>query len=175
MDQLLMRRPNLDALPPIPPLPQGYTLRTYQAGDLEPLAELMHGAFDDPEWTSEKVREALVEAPDVKTIYIIDYQGKPVATASVRLIPDRFPGSGYVHWVAVAPDHRGNKLGYIVSLATLHEFARLGCKDAVLETDDQRLPAIKTYQSLGFKAVHVHESHLLRWAQIAEMLAAANL
>ncbi|HZO90601.1 MAG TPA: GNAT family N-acetyltransferase [Chthonomonadaceae bacterium] len=176
MHQLLMRRPNLDDLPPIPPLPPGYTLREYQPGDLEGLAALMRKAFEDPQWTPEKVRQALINAPDVVKTFVIDYQGIPVATASARLLPDQYPGSGYVHWVAADPDHRGQRLGYAVTLAVLHEFVRRGCKDAVLETDDHRLAAIKTYQNLGFVPEHRHESHPERWAEIiARLLAAAGL
>jgi mycothiol synthase len=175
MDNLLMRRPNLDNLPPLPELPPGYVLRTYQESDLEPLAALMRAAFEDEGWTPQVLRERLVDAPDVKKIFVIDHEGIPVATASVRLLPDRFPTSGYVHWVATDPAHRGKGLGTAVTLATMYEFISLGCKDAVLETEDKRLVAIKTYQKLGFKAEHPHESHLLRWALIAEMLSSANL
>jgi uncharacterized protein (TIGR03790 family) len=174
MRHLVMRRPNLDDLPPMPELPPGYTLRTYRESDMEPLAALMRDAFKDKQWTPAKLREALVDAPDVHRIFVIDYAGKPVASASVRLLPERFPDSGYVHWVAVDPAHQGQRLGYVVTLATLYEFASMGCKDAVLETDDHRLAAIKTYQNLGFVPEHHHESHLERWAVIADMLAAAN-
>src|SRR5438552_19195290 len=114
MSQLFMRRPTLDDLPPMPELPPGYTLREYQPGDLEPLSALMCRAFEDPQWTPERLQSALIEAPDVKKIFVIDYGGKPVASASVRLLPDRYPGSGYVHWVAADPDHQGQRLGYAV-------------------------------------------------------------
>ncbi|HLK55252.1 MAG TPA: GNAT family N-acetyltransferase [Chthonomonadaceae bacterium] len=175
MDHLLMRRLDLNDLPPMPELPPGYTLRTYRPDDLEALATLMQAAFEDPKWTPERLREALIDAPDVKTIFVIDYEGKPVASASVRLLPDKYPDSGYVHWVACDPAHRGKGLGYAVTLATLYEFVKLGCKDAVLETDDHRLAAIRVYHRLGFQEEHTAASHLLRWAKIADMLAAANL
>lgn len=175
MDNLLMRRPDLENLPPITPLPAGYTLRTFQEDDLEPLAVLLDAVFTEEAWTPELVKERLVAAPDVKKIFVIAQDDVLVATASARIDPERFPDSGYVHWVAVHPDHRGKGLGTLITLATLHEFVRMGCKDAVLETQDKRKEAIKLYMNLGFKPVHIHESHLLRWALIAEMLASANL
>jgi mycothiol synthase len=176
MSQLMMRRPNLDDLPEIPLLPPGYTLREYRESDLEPLAAMMRAAFEDPQWTAERVRAALMDAPDVKKTFVVAYEGKPVASASARLLPEEFPGSGYVHWVATDPEHRGRGLGYAVSLAVLHEFRRLGCKDAVLETDDFRLAAIKTYQNLGFVPEHRHESHAARWAVVlANLMASANM
>jgi mycothiol synthase len=77
-----------------------------------------------------------------------------------------------VHYVAAAPDHAGKKLGYLASLATLYEFVRLKCKMAVLDTDDYRLPAIKTYLNLGFMPYHRDDTHEARWTAVDAALAA---
>ena len=173
---LFMRRPNLDDLPSLPPLPPGYILREFRPNDLDALSNMMRLAFEDDQWTSERMKRVLTEAPDVKKVFVVDFGGVPVASASARVLPEDHPGSGYVHWVAVAPDHRGQGLGYLITLATLYEFKQMGLHDAVLETDDQRLAAIKTYQKLGFEPEHRHESHLERWAiVISNLLNAANL
>jgi mycothiol synthase len=176
MQQLLMRRPNLENLPPIPPLPEGYVLRLYAPEDLPGLFALLQAAFEEQGWTAEKVVESLVDAPDVKRVFVIARDGEIAATASCRIHPTDFHGSGYMHWVGVSPEHRSRGLGEAVSVACLHAFTELGCKDAVLETDDFRIPAIRMYQKLGFHPVHRSESHIERWAAIAsELLAAANL
>jgi len=169
MTQLFMRRPTLDGLPPLPVLPTGYTLRAYREGDLGPLASVLRRAFDDETWTPERARTALVDAPDVRQIFAIDWQGTLAATASARL-KSEYPGSGYVHWVAVDPAHQGRGLGYAVSLAVLHAFVDLGCRDAVLKTDDPRLAAIRTYWRLGFRPEHQHETHPARWAEVEAKL-----
>lgn len=154
MSQLFMRRPNLDALPDIT-LPADYALRAYQPEDLPSLAALMRAAFEDETWTPEKVlHEVLNDATVLKT-FVVEHDGAIVATASARVLPNAYPDSGYVHWVAAHPAHMGKKLGAGVTIATLHEFARLGLKDAVLETDDHRLAAIKTYQNLEIGRAHV--------------------
>lgn len=170
MTQLFMRRPTLDGLPSLPDLPPGYAVRSYQEGDLEALAAVLRRAFDDETWTPDRVRGALVDASDVVRVLVVDFNGAPVATASARLTLEH-SGSGYVHWVAVDPAHQGRGLGYAVSLAVLHEFALLGCRDAVLETDDPRLAAIRTYLKLGFWPEHRHESHPARWAAVEVGLA----
>lgn len=175
MVHLQMRLPSLEQLPPIPELPSGYVLREYKESDLNGLASVLDRAFDDVEWSPETVRERLIDAPDVKKTYVILHGDTLVATASARILPEEFPDSGYLHWVGVDPDYRGKELGRAVTLAVLHEFVRLGCKNAVLETQDHRLAAIKVYKKLGFEEHHVHESHLLRWAAIADMLASVNL
>lgn len=171
-----MRRPNLAGLPPQGELPEGYSLREYRPGDAAGLAQLLARAEHDPGWDEARVRREITDAPGVDRTLLIEYAGKPVATATSRLAPEDFPGSGYVHWVASDPDHRGKRLGATVTIAVLHRFAEIGCHDAVLETDDHRLAAIKTYQRLGFVPVHREPSHIARWAKIAsDLLAAANI
>lgn len=47
---LTMRRPDLDDLPRIPILPEGYILRAYQEGDAPSLAATLCSAFDTAAW-----------------------------------------------------------------------------------------------------------------------------
>jgi len=175
MSSLFMRRPNLNDLPPLPALPDGYVLREYEPDDLEGLATLLRSAFNDTEWTIAKVQSDLLDPQDVTKTYVIADAGRIVATASVRVLPEAHPGSGYVHWVAADPTQSGKMLGYAATLATLYEFASMGLKDAVLETDDHRLPAIATYQKLGFVPEERHATHGERWvAVLANLMHAAN-
>lgn len=171
--QLLMRRERLDDLPPLPACPQGYELRARRDDDDEALARLLRLAFADTGWTAARVRSALVDDSTVKRTMVIVTQGVAAATASARLVAD-YPGSGYVHWVATDPFHTGKRLGWIASLAVLHEFVALGCRDAVLETDDHRLPAIKTYLGLGFRPVERGPGHAERWREIQGRLAGTS-
>ena len=159
---LFLRRHSLDNLPPLD-LPDGYILRTARPDDAEGIAVMLGEAFPEMEWTAERVENWLLNDESVATVFVIDFGGVPVATASARLIPDAYPGSGYVHWVGASTAHRGKRLGALVSLAVLHEFARLCCKDSVLETDDFRVPAIKVYLNLGFVPEYRHATHAPRW------------
>ena len=166
---LLLRRPNLENLPPLD-LPEGYTLRVGVPDDAEGLAACLQKAFPEMTWTAENATNGLLAEESVKTVFVIENDGQIVATASARLIPDEFPNSGYVHWVGGDPDHRGKRLGYLASLATLHEFVRLGCKDTVLHTDDFRIPAIKVYLALGYRPEEWHATHPSRWAKLRRAL-----
>lgn len=169
MSQLLMRRPDLTGLPVLPKL-SDLALRPARPGDEETLAALLRTAFDDDGWTAASVRPKLLDAADVNATYVITDRDIVVATASARLLPEAFPGAGYVHMVAARSDYAGRRLGYTVSLAVLLEFVLLGCQEAVLETDDPRLPAIKTYFRLGFLPVLRDESHRARWAAVESAL-----
>src|SRR5579871_1551471 len=166
MQQLLMRRPNLENLPDAADLPAGYMLRDGHEEDIPRLATVLGAAFLNTDWTSEEAHKSLIADASVKRIFVIECDGALVATASSRLLPNVYPDSGYVHWVGVDPAHQGRRLGYSVTLATLTDFAARGCRDAVLETDDFRIPAIKTYLKLGFTPVYRDETHRERWDKI---------
>lgn len=163
-----MRRPDLDDLPPMR-VPDGFELREILPGEDQALTDLLSAAFGEA-WTVEGVRRALIDAPDVKNTYVLVQDGRLVATASARLVPDRFPGAGYVHWVGADPQMKGRRLGQIVSLRTLYRFRELGCRDAVLQTDDHRLPALRTYFALGFLPEPACPTHPARWKHVFEEL-----
>ncbi len=165
---LFLRRADLADLPPLT-LPDGYTVRTAQPDDGGAIAAILGEAFPDMEWTAERVGQCLLRDESVATVFVIEHDNVPVATASARLLPDLHPGSGYVHWVGTSTAHRGKLLGYFVSLAVLYEFVRLGCRDAVLETDDFRVPAIKIYRRLGFVPEYRHATHATRWSALCDV------
>lgn len=168
--QLLMHRPDLDGEPLVPALPDGYLLRLATTEDEDALANLMTTAF--PElgvWTADTVRERLTQADDVDAVYVITCDGEPVATASSRHDHERFPGTGYVHWVGALPGHSGRRLGSALMDQMLVDFRARGYRDAVLETDDFRLPAIRTYLRHGYVPVTEDvkgENHLTRWSRV---------
>lgn len=168
--QLLMHRPHLHAIPPRIALPEGYTLRLYRdAADLPHLAEVLSRSFET-EWTTERVEKALTGAPDVKAVYLAAWNDIPVATASSRELAERFPGSGYVHWVGSHPAHQGKGLGYALMVRVLHDFRERGWQAAVLETDDFRIPAIRTYLKTGFVPEYDNrgEDHRARWSAVLQ-------
>ncbi len=166
--QLHMRRATLDHLPPRPAPPPGYTLRAATAEDAGALAHCLGAAFPEMTWTPDNAYGCLLDDPSVQTTFVIvhDETGAIAATASARLLPDAYPGTGYVHWVGGDPQHRGKRLGSLVSLAVLHEFVRLGCTAAVLDTDDFRVPAITVYRDLGFVPQMRHATHPERWSRL---------
>lgn len=167
LPHLRMRRASLDVLPECT-LPDGFTLRAAASADLPALTGLMAAAFPELLWTPKNVHDALFADTTVKETLVIEDPAKDalVATASVRLLPERFPRTGYLHWVGAHPLYRGKRLGKTISLAVLHAFAQRGCTGAVLETQDFRLTAIRVYLGLGFVPEIAHESHPARWDAI---------
>jgi mycothiol synthase len=160
-----MRRPHLEAIPEPCPLPARYALREATEADGPALAGVLTRAFAEP-WSVERVNEVLLAHPEVPTTFLIEHAGVPMATASFQLKPEEFPASGWVHYVGAEPAHAGRGLGAAVVVAVLRAARDAGKQDAMLTTDDPRLPAIRTYLKLGFEPDLWHPSHPERWQAI---------
>ncbi|MGV3613738.1 MAG: GNAT family N-acetyltransferase [Fimbriimonas sp.] len=169
LPQLRMHRRDLEGLPEMPILPDGYVLREATAEDADALGVVLTRSFEEP-WPAQRVRDVLLDHPEVPTTFLIAHGGVPVATASYQLMPNDFPDSGWVHYVGADPNHGGKGLGYAVVLAVLHAAKGAGKRDSLLTTDDPRLAAIRTYLKLGFEPDLWHESHPERWRAVYQAL-----
>ena len=108
-------------------------------------------------------------------VLFVVHSGEPVATASAWYDPEVIPEAGTIHFVGVLKEHQGHRLGYWVSLAALHAMRREGRKKGWLQTDDFRLPAIKTYLRLGFGPLLIDENQRDRWRNIFRELKQPEL
>jgi mycothiol synthase len=168
--QLLMRLPQLVALPPAGTVPAGYELRTAGADDQAGVAAVCAAAFEEP-WDVGRVRRDLSVEEGVEATYVVTGPNGVAATASARVLALAYPKSGYVHWVAAHPNARGLRLGEAVTRRVLAHFAEAGLFDAVLETDDFRIPAVRTYLRLGFVPEYRGSADQARWSKVfTEML-----
>lgn len=169
--QLRMVRPNLENLPKLE-LPAGYGMRSYLEGDEVHWARIITDSFGGRERTAQDTRDQITERdvflPD--GFYLATYRGIPVGTACAwtDVLDERDVGN--VHMVGVVTEHTGHKLGKWVSLAVLRYLRDNGFKCAKLDTDDFRIPAVKTYLNLGFIPVYVEEGQPERWRKIFEKL-----
>jgi mycothiol synthase len=171
---LFMCRPHLRDLPPVA-LPAGCRLRAAGPDDAAGLSAVLTAAFRE-EWDVDRVRRALLDDASVTAVYVIEQEaGRLVATASSRLVPQQYPGSGYLHWVAADPSMSGQGLGYQVTLAVLHDFSGRGLTDSVLETDDWRLPAIATYLKCGYVPELREPGDNDRWEAVRAVLRPGTL
>ena len=169
--QLRMVRSNLKDLPELQ-LPVGYNIRTYRNGDEVHWARIISDSFGGRERTAQDTRNEItgrdVFVPD--GLYFVTHRGTPVGTACAWRQSIDEKDVGYVHMVGVVAEHTGHKLGKWVSLAVLHYFRKNGFRCSMLDTDDFRIPAIKTYLNLGFMPVYVEEGQSERWRDIFENL-----
>lgn len=94
----------------------GLCLRAAGSRDAAALARLLTDAFDE-RWDVARVDRDLLTAPDVVRTWIVEGNesgDRLHATASERLLPDEYPGAGYLHWVGTSHQARVYfKLGFI--------------------------------------------------------------
>jgi ribosomal protein S18 acetylase RimI-like enzyme/catechol 2,3-dioxygenase-like lactoylglutathione lyase family enzyme len=173
VSNLRMRLTRLTDLPPLPAPPDGFSLRRIARqemteSDIASLTGTLAAAFSEMLWTPHSVRAALRDDETVEDTFVLEDTeiGAIAATATARFVPERYPNSGYLHWVGAYSHYKGKGLGRHVSLAVLHAFRERGHADAVLETQDTRLPAIHTYLKLGFTPEYSDDAHEARWARI---------
>lgn len=163
-----MRRPSLEDLTD-PEIPDGFSLRTFRAGDETGWARLMTGAIGD--WDKESTERQFLGDPGVTmdSVLFLVARDEYVATATDKRLASS--DIGYLHMVAVAPRYRGRRLGRSISLAALGHMTARGCSAAELDTDDHRVPAIRTYLGLGFVPEMVDADHPARWRRVLAEIA----
>jgi ribosomal protein S18 acetylase RimI-like enzyme len=160
-----MRKPLLDQLPTLAPLPSGYLLRHAGQEDAADIAGLLTASSEDWNWTASDVARVLIDASDVDRVFVVALKDNIVATASTQLSLDE-PTKGWLHWVAAHPRHRRIGLGRTVSLSVLHRLGELRCTEVNLKTDPHRRAAIRLYWELGFRPVEMNGEHAAVWNEL---------
>lgn len=166
LPQLFMRHPNLEQLPPLA-LPHGFTLHNHIEGTEKNWEALIERAFGNHYSFDDFIRNGGGYKPEY--VLYLSKDGKDIATTTA-VEKDIFPNEGWFRMVGVDPSARGLGAGRLIALAALHSLAARGYKTAVLSTDDDRIPALNLYYSLGFRPIFTHESHEKRWAAVLPRL-----
>lgn len=181
MQQLMMFR----RAAPVPAikLPDGWTIRSMLPGE-EAVWPLVCGSeFGQAEGLSplERWQRMMGSDPAVlpeNVFFACDAAGQPMATATLRLLSasqlDRFPparqGLCYLHYVAAQPSCRGIGIGSTVTARVLERGIELGLPECVLNTDDFRLAALKSYFRLGWMPVLGDPTMRARWQAVLAAL-----
>ena len=167
---LVWPRQLLDS-PPEPQLPPDYELRIYRREDLPAYLELMASAtfgFFDEEMVEKELLHVLPEG-----FFVVEHRptGQLVATALAEHCPSKlYPYGGRMGWLAGSPDHGGKGLGTAVVAAATRRMLSAGYRRIYLETDDWRLPALKTYLKLGYVPHFYEPTAEARWRAVCYKL-----
>lgn len=105
--------------------------------------------------------------------FFVDMNGEAVATITAIVHPEN--KQGYVHMVAAKPECRGKGVAKILNQIACAKFWESGCVSAYLTTDDERVPAIKSYLSAGFLPVEYDEGMTERWEKILKEFGYSNV
>jgi mycothiol synthase len=147
---------------PLIVVPEGYRLRSYRPGDEEGWVRLINSAFA----TEKRTFDPLVRASFEREFPVSKGESREWILLAERLEDGALGGTttaweaefegrrmGLVHWVAVAPEHRGKRLGEALLAAALHAMRARGHTEAFLNTNPALASAVKLYERLGFVPV----------------------
>ena len=157
----------------IPPLVPGYLLRTARLDEEQAINEiLLASGFSD--WTSETYQQWFDKViPD--GLWLIEHaaSGQAVCcTWACHRRMKRHPYGGELGWVGCRPEHTGKGLAAVTCAAVVRRFRQAGYRCIYLQTDDQRLPALKTYLKLGWipNVMETEPDMPGRWQAVCEKL-----
>jgi GNAT superfamily N-acetyltransferase len=168
---VLMRRPTLVGLPPMPMLPAPLLVRRALVEDAGALAALLGHAFEAETWDTTGTERELFSDPTVRTTLVVEAEGRLVATASLQVRPD-LPECGWVRWVATDRDRRREGLARALVIGVLAVAAETGCTEARLRTQSHPLAAIPMYLQLGFEPLVNGAAEREVWERVIGLLSA---
>lgn len=162
-------RPHPDDLEPA----TGYEMRLASHDDVPSFRALM-AAVELGTWDDDTLKDCLdTVVPAGWQVATHLQTGDVVATgmAQRKPVPDLYADGFEVGWIAAHPRHKGQRLGRAVTTAAVARLVESGATSIYLQTDDHRLPAIKTYLSIGF-VPHLYQPDMPeRWRRISQALA----
>ncbi len=119
-------------------------IREMEAADAEMVSELEREIFSMP-WSAKDFLE-MVEA-DYAHYYVAEINGRIAGCCGIRNVA----GEGEITNVMVAAGDRRKGIGRKMMEYMLERADRIGIGDCTLEVRVSNLPAIRLYESLGFK------------------------
>ncbi|MBE6541455.1 MAG: GNAT family N-acetyltransferase [Ruminococcaceae bacterium] len=143
----------------IPEVPEGYKFHVHVRGN-DPIftdEEAMGKEWLKMIVTGIEVEESFIDEyfndpmiPDDGFFMVLDKDNKIVANAGIQF-GKTTPDSATLHMVVADPEHRGKKLGKIVTAAVLDYAQKHNMFEVYLSTGDERKAAVIMYLKLGFR------------------------
>ena len=165
--QLHMVKLNMSDIPDAN-IPEGFVLRTLKADEKIKWEEICNQAFTWENHFESVISEKAGYVED--GVFVIADGEKIIATGTALCTREQPDGYGYVHMIAADKNYSGKRLGYEITAAVLRRLRQDGFEKAELNTDDFRLPAIKSYCKLGFiPDLSRDETMRGRWEKIYEI------
>ena len=166
MSQLIMIRPQI---PVIPCELDGYKIVVHDDSMIDDWIEISD-ELTGGKLTREQFIERMYNDPTVKRMFYIAEadSGKLCGTASAQIKEDG--DYGLLHMVCVHRDQKGKGLCRPVCTAVLEFLYAEGVKEISLSTDDFRIPAIKSYISMGFLPYLYEDDMSERWTKICAVI-----
>ena len=147
-------------------LPEGYSLRRYQAGDDETWTAIQADSDDINAVTLPWFRREFGEDEEVigeRMFFLCDGNGQAIGTASAWFKYWREQSWGLVHWVAIVPEYQGQGLAKPLLSAVCQRLIALGHERCFLNSESTRIAAINLYLKFGFEPWRKTEQDEVVW------------
>ncbi|WP_421383098.1 GNAT family N-acetyltransferase [Bacillus salacetis] len=159
--------------PPVYPLPEGYEVADYQESDSPEYIELLKAEG----WNlNADAFQTFLHKVLPGGLFLIKNKttGEIAATAAALHNPESthytFPFGGDIGFVRTHPDHRNKGLGLFVTALAAERLIKADYQSIRIVTNDERLPALKTYIKLGFVPFLYELDMKARWHDVYRKL-----
>jgi mycothiol synthase len=162
-DQLELVRPSRERIP-VPPIPSGYALRPFRAGDDDAYQDLFRLAWADESALQHTKKHALSDG-----FLVIEHEVSGLLVAScVAFAPEspEHPHDGSLGWLVTDPAHTRRGLATALAATVTTRLVEEGYAMPWLGTEDDRLAAIAIYLGLGWQPYLYNGGMEARWRAI---------
>ncbi len=101
-----------------------------------------------------------------RVFVLLNENNQPIATGNSWQNLQRDGCIGYISWIGVLEAYRGKQLGYHMTNYCLHDIKRRGFQKAIITTEKNNHPALKTYMKCGFVPHITSEEDIQHWADV---------
>lgn len=155
--------------------PEGYEIVTYRHS----YGRAWHGIIEDSygsEFPTDVKYRNIIGDPffSPEGFFFAIHKNILVGTSYARIKKEDELRQGWLYMLGVVREHQGHGLGHALTTRVLLFLRNKGYGTCILYTDDERLPAIKVYLNLGFKAKYKDQTHRTRWITIYRKLEKAK-
>jgi len=154
-------------------VPEGYRLHRYRPGEEGDWIQLLNESREFGVWNTGKLRSMILDSLIPNSGVFISDSKALIACAACCSVSSFLPYAT-ANYALVLPEHRGRGLGLIAMAAVIDSARDAGFPGVVLQTDDFRIPAVKTHLKLGFRPdITIRPATATRWSAV--LAATGNL
>lgn len=143
-------------------MPEEVTIRSARPGELPELSALLDLLFEiEQDFKPDTARQVaglklMLDSP-MAELLVAELGGRPVGLCGLQLLVSTAQGaySCHVEDLVLAPECRGRGIGRLLLEAAAEWAHRRGATRMQLNCDDKNLPAMKFYESLGWRKTHL--------------------
>ncbi len=172
MEQLIMRWKNDGKEEPSLQIPKNCRIVDFTKldGAIDKWLDIVQYGLSDVKKDKEFYHQAMTLYPYYEANKCFFLLENEKAVATITVICNYEKKEGYIHMVACREESRGKGYGTLLSRWASIILKKESMETAYLTTDDWRIPAIKSYLSVGFVPDTSTEEFRERWNKVNEQI-----